>query len=180
MLLTGEILLLGHLLDLLIQGILDPELKQLTPTLRRNPSHSDNLSKLTKKPSFNGGFPFPSMTVSPARKSSAPSIPGIIPQIEVSGTYGRRLKTLDVPLSSQLLECNAAAEWRWRVPLYPVMIAYLVSRALPFSSYCCVLMISKLEHFVCCSCPTRRPDRSEQRLKKDRGNISLEPTEPNR
>jgi CheY-like chemotaxis protein len=78
-----------------------PELKQLTPSLRRNPSHSDNLSKLTKKPSFNGGFPFPSMTVTPAPKSHARSIPGITTQIEVSGTYGRRLKTLDVPLSSQ-------------------------------------------------------------------------------
>jgi CheY-like chemotaxis protein len=75
--------------------------EQLTPTLTRNHSHLDNLSKLTKKSSFNGGFPFPSMTVTPAPKSPAPSIPGITPQIEVSDTYGRRLKTLDVPLSSQ-------------------------------------------------------------------------------
>ncbi|KAI4852013.1 hypothetical protein E4T44_01770 [Aureobasidium sp. EXF-8845] len=78
-----------------------PELKQLTPTLRRNLSHSDNLSKLTKKPSFSGSFPFPSMTVTPAPKSPAPPIPGTTPQIEVPGTYSRRLKTLDVPLSSQ-------------------------------------------------------------------------------
>lgn len=41
------------------------------------------------------------MTVTPAPKSPAPPIPGITPQIEVSGTYSRRLKTLDVPLSSQ-------------------------------------------------------------------------------
>jgi CheY-like chemotaxis protein len=78
-----------------------PELKQLSPALRRNPSHSENLSKLAKKSSFSGSFPFPSMTVTAAPQSPAPPIPGITPQIEVSGTYSRRLKTLDVPLSSQ-------------------------------------------------------------------------------
>ncbi|KAG9823987.1 hypothetical protein KCU98_g14408, partial [Aureobasidium melanogenum] len=79
-----------------------PELKQLSPTLRRIPSYSQNLSKRMRKPSFDGGFPFPSMLVMPAPPSSTPSIPGITPQIEVPGTYHRRLKTLDVPLSNQV------------------------------------------------------------------------------
>jgi hypothetical protein len=78
-----------------------PELKQLSPTLRRVPSNSGNLSKLTKKPSFDGSFPFPSMTVTPASTSPAPRIPVTTPQIEVSGTYHRRLKILDVPSSKQ-------------------------------------------------------------------------------
>jgi CheY-like chemotaxis protein len=78
-----------------------PELKPSSPTLRRIPSHSENLSKLIKKPSFNGSFPFPSMTITPPSKSPAPSIPGITPQIEVSGTYQRRLKALDVPMTKQ-------------------------------------------------------------------------------
>jgi CheY-like chemotaxis protein len=78
-----------------------PELKQLSPTLRRVPSNSGNLSKLTKKPSFNGSFPFPSMTVTPASTSPAPRIPVTTPQLEVSGTHHRRLKILDVPSSKQ-------------------------------------------------------------------------------
>jgi hypothetical protein len=78
-----------------------PELKQLSPTLRRISSQSGNLSKLIKKPSFNGSFPFPSMSVTPAPGSPAPPIPGTTPQFEVSGTYNRRLKTLDVPSSKQ-------------------------------------------------------------------------------
>jgi len=78
-----------------------PELKQPSSALRRTPSHSKNLSKLTKKPSFNEGFPFPSTTLSPPPGSPAPSIPGVTPQIEVSGAYQRRLKALDVPLGKQ-------------------------------------------------------------------------------
>ncbi|KAI4782840.1 hypothetical protein E4T52_02210 [Aureobasidium sp. EXF-3400] len=78
-----------------------PELKQSSATPRQIPSHSENLSKLIKKPSFNGSFPFPSMTVTPPSVSPTPSIPGITPQIEVSGTYQRRLKALDVPTSKQ-------------------------------------------------------------------------------
>ncbi|KAG9643048.1 hypothetical protein KCU64_g11915, partial [Aureobasidium melanogenum] len=77
-----------------------PELKQLSPTLRRIPSYSQNLSKRTKKPS-DGGFPFPPMLVTSSPQSPTPSIPGITPQIEVTGTYHRRLKTLDVPMSDQ-------------------------------------------------------------------------------
>ncbi|KAI4761742.1 hypothetical protein E4T52_06042 [Aureobasidium sp. EXF-3400] len=79
-----------------------PELKQLSPILRRVPSYSQNLSKRARKPSFDGSFPFPSMLVTPAPRSPTPSIPGITPQIEVPGTYHRRLKTLDVPLSDQV------------------------------------------------------------------------------
>lgn len=79
-----------------------PELKQLSPTLRRIPSYSQNLSKRTRKPSFDKSFPFPSMFVTPAPLSPTPSLPGITPQIEVPGTYHRRLKTLDVPLSDQV------------------------------------------------------------------------------
>ncbi|KAG9826305.1 hypothetical protein KCU98_g13051, partial [Aureobasidium melanogenum] len=79
-----------------------PELKQLSPTLRRVPSYSQNLSKRARKPSFDGSFPFPSMLVTPAPRSPTPSMPGITPQIEVPGTYHRRLKTLDVPLSDQV------------------------------------------------------------------------------
>ncbi|KAI5235800.1 hypothetical protein E4T43_09030 [Aureobasidium subglaciale] len=85
-----------------------PELKQLSPTLRSVPSRSQDLSKRMRKPSFGGGFPFPSMTITPAPNSPTveinsrtPSIPGITPQIEVPGTHHRRLKTLDVPLSEQ-------------------------------------------------------------------------------
>jgi CheY-like chemotaxis protein len=78
-----------------------PELKQLSPTLRRSPSHSGGLSKLIKKPSFNGSFPFPSMTVTPDSTSPVPRIPVTTPQIEVSGTHHRRLKILDVPSSKQ-------------------------------------------------------------------------------
>ncbi|KAG9563442.1 hypothetical protein KCU71_g2910, partial [Aureobasidium melanogenum] len=77
-----------------------PELKQLSPTLRRIPSYSQNLSKRTKKPS-DGGFPFPPMLVTSSPQSPTPSIPGVTPQIEVTGTYHRRLKTLDVPMSDQ-------------------------------------------------------------------------------
>lgn len=80
-----------------------PKLKKSSPTLRQNPSHSENLSKLMKKPLFNGSFNFPSMTVTPPSNSPAPSLPGMTTQIEVSGTYQRRLKTLDVPLSKQKL-----------------------------------------------------------------------------
>ncbi|KAI5204445.1 hypothetical protein E4T39_03638 [Aureobasidium subglaciale] len=85
-----------------------PELKQLRPTLRRRLSHSADSSRRTSKTSIGGGFPFPSMTVTPAPnspmldpESRTPCIPGITPQIEVPGTYHRRLKTLDVPLSEQ-------------------------------------------------------------------------------
>lgn len=78
-----------------------PELEQSSPALRRTPSHSENLTKLMKKPSFVGGFPFPSTTVTPPTESPAPAVPGATPQIEVSGTYQQRLKTLDVPLAKQ-------------------------------------------------------------------------------
>ncbi|KAH0267953.1 hypothetical protein KCU91_g9730, partial [Aureobasidium melanogenum] len=78
-----------------------PELKPPIPTLRRVPSHSQNLSKRARNPSFDGSFPFPSMLVPPSSQSPTPSIPGITPQIEVPGTYHRRLKTLDVPMSDQ-------------------------------------------------------------------------------
>lgn len=78
-----------------------PELKQSSPALRRDPSHSENLTKLKNKPSLIGGFPFPSTTVTPPTEAPAPAIPGITPQIEVSGTYQRRLKSLDVPLAKQ-------------------------------------------------------------------------------
>lgn len=78
-----------------------PELKQLSPTLRRIPSCSQNLSKRTGKPSFDKSFPFPSMFVTPADRLPTPSVPGITPQIEVPGIYHRRLKTLDVPMSDQ-------------------------------------------------------------------------------
>lgn len=77
-----------------------PELRQSSPVLKRNPSHSESLTKLKKKSSFIGGFPFPSTTVTPPG-SPAPSIPGTTPQIEVPGTYQRRLKALDVPSSRQ-------------------------------------------------------------------------------
>lgn len=79
-----------------------PELKQLSPTLRRIPSHSKNMSKRTMKPSFDKSYPFPSTFVTPAPLSPTPPIPGITPQIEVPGTYHRRLKALDVPLSDQV------------------------------------------------------------------------------
>ncbi|KAK6003269.1 hypothetical protein QM012_001114 [Aureobasidium pullulans] len=78
-----------------------PELKQLSPALRRTPSYSQKLSQSMKKPSSEGSFPFPSMLVTPSPPSPTPSIPGTTPQIEVSGTYHRRLKTLDVPMSDQ-------------------------------------------------------------------------------
>jgi CheY-like chemotaxis protein len=80
-----------------------PELKQASPALERNPSHSGGLSKLIKKPPSNESFPFPSMTVTPASTSPAPRIPVSTPQIEVSGTHHRRLKILDVPSSKQKL-----------------------------------------------------------------------------
>jgi len=78
-----------------------PDFKQSSPTPRPSSSRSGNLSNLMKKPYFNGSFPFPSMTVTPPPKSPAPSIPVITPQIEVPGTYHRRLKTLDVPSANQ-------------------------------------------------------------------------------
>ncbi|KAI4721449.1 hypothetical protein E4T48_02283 [Aureobasidium sp. EXF-10727] len=71
------------------------------PTLRRIPSPSQDLSTRTRKPSLGGSFPFPSMVVTPAPRSPIPPIPGTTPQIEVPGTYHKRLKTLDVPLSEQ-------------------------------------------------------------------------------